>query len=162
MNREDFLQKLQEALSGEVPPDVVRENLRYYNEYVREECRKGRKEQDVLDELGDPRLIAHTIIDTTPGGGSEAFPEYRDVFFFGEQDGFDTAENDGENPGRKWTGTMHYYDLNKWYWKVLAVVVVVLFFAVVLAVVSGLLTLLVPLMPFLLVAMLVLWFMRER
>ena len=35
MNREEFLQGLRSALSGEVPPEVVRDNLQYYQEYIR-------------------------------------------------------------------------------------------------------------------------------
>ena len=35
-----------------------------YENYIDTEIRKGRREQEVLEELGDPRLIAKTIIDT--------------------------------------------------------------------------------------------------
>ena len=51
MNREEFLQGLRDALSGHVPPAVVRENLEYYDDYIRTECRKGRTEADVMAEL---------------------------------------------------------------------------------------------------------------
>lgn len=58
MNREEFLRGLENALSGNVPPSVVRDNLRYYDDYIRSERQKGRSESDIMDELGDPRLIA--------------------------------------------------------------------------------------------------------
>ena len=64
MNREEFLRGLENALSGNVPPSVVRDNLRYYDDYIRSERQKGRSEADIMDELGDPRLIARTILDT--------------------------------------------------------------------------------------------------
>ena len=76
MNREEFLQGLRSALSSEVPPEVVRDNLQYYQEYIRTEMEKGRSEREIMDELGSPRLIARTIIDATPGAGEGAYEEY--------------------------------------------------------------------------------------
>lgn len=64
MNREDFLNRMQETLEGEVPNSVIQSNLQYYRAYLTEEMRKGRSEQDILEELGDPRLIARTIMDS--------------------------------------------------------------------------------------------------
>ena len=40
MNREEFLRGLENALSGNVPPSVVRDNLRYYDDYIRSERQK--------------------------------------------------------------------------------------------------------------------------
>ena len=76
MDKEEFLQGLQSALSGEVAPELVRENLQYYQEYIRTEMEKGRLEKEIMDELGSPRLIAKTIIDATPGAGEGAYKEY--------------------------------------------------------------------------------------
>ena len=76
MNREEFLRGLENALSGNVPPSVVRVNLRYYDDYIRSERQKGRSESDIMDELGDPRLIARTILDTTPGAAEGEYEEY--------------------------------------------------------------------------------------
>ncbi|MCI9486693.1 MAG: DUF1700 domain-containing protein [Lachnospiraceae bacterium] len=63
MTQREFLDTLKRALNGQVPPHVVTENLSYYDNYIYEEIRKGRLERDVLEELGDPRLLARTIID---------------------------------------------------------------------------------------------------
>ncbi len=64
MSENEFLSELENALSGSVSPSLVNENLRYYEEYIETEKRKGRSVYEVMDELGDPRLIARTIIDT--------------------------------------------------------------------------------------------------
>ena len=64
MTRDEFLSELENALNGSVKPALVNENLRYYEEYIETEKRKGNSEAAVLEELGDPRLIARTIIDT--------------------------------------------------------------------------------------------------
>ena len=64
MSENEFLTELENALSGSVSPSLINENLRYYEEYIETEKLKGRSVYEVMDELGDPRLIARTIIDT--------------------------------------------------------------------------------------------------
>ncbi|MCD8225174.1 MAG: DUF1700 domain-containing protein [Clostridiales bacterium] len=157
MNREEFLEGLQSALSGRVPPSVVRENLRYYDEYIRGEAAKGRPEADVLAELGDPRLIARTIEDTTPGAGEGNFDEYRANPFGDMADRYREAT---EEDSARTRGSVHYYDLNKWYWKLIAIVVIVLVVALMLAVVSGILTLVIPLLPVIIAVLMVMWIVR--
>ena len=34
MNKDEFLRRLEEALSGEVPASVIRDNLNYYADYL--------------------------------------------------------------------------------------------------------------------------------
>lgn len=58
------------------------------------------------------------------------------------------------------TGNIHYYNLNKWYWKLLAVVVVILFFTLVLTIIGGILTLVIPLLPVIGIVILVMWLVR--
>ena len=62
MNKDKFLDILRESLEGEVPQNVIDENLRYYNEYISSASKKEEKQK--LEELGQPRLIAKTIIET--------------------------------------------------------------------------------------------------
>ena len=73
MRKDEFLQTLRRALNGNVPPRVVEENVRYYDGYISDEVRKGRSEEEVIEEIGDPRLIARTIEDTTDGAGEGEF-----------------------------------------------------------------------------------------
>ncbi|MBQ9550646.1 MAG: DUF1700 domain-containing protein [Lachnospiraceae bacterium] len=89
MNREQFLSELRQALSGSISPSSVNENIRFYEEYLDTEIRKGRTEEEVLSELGDPRLIARTIIDTSDTSvkrGSERIYD-ADREAAGEEDG---------------------------------------------------------------------------
>jgi hypothetical protein len=163
MNREEFLQKLQEALSGEVPPETVRENLQYYNRYIRDERQKGRTEQEIMEELGDPRMIAHTIIDTTPGGGGN-YEEYNGGFgersYSYDSSTSDTGNGNYENQNSQ-SGSFHVYDLNKWYYKVLGVVLLIAIFTIIIAVISGILTLLIPLLPTILLVVIILWIVKR-
>lgn len=76
MDRQEFLKVLRQTLAGEVSAETVNENLNYYNDYIVTEMRKGRSESEVLQSLGDPRLIAKTIIDTHGTGNSQASYAY--------------------------------------------------------------------------------------
>ena len=64
MNKIEFLDRLRRALVGEITSHLIEENIRYYDEYITSEVVKGNTEERVIDALGDPRLIAKTIIDT--------------------------------------------------------------------------------------------------
>ena len=52
MNKDEFLRRLEDALSGEVPASVIRENLNYYADYLSQELGKGR----TMDEIIEDRL----------------------------------------------------------------------------------------------------------
>lgn len=62
MTRDAFLKELRIALQGQISQVQVNEQLSYYENYLIEESRKGRTEEEVLQSLGNPRLIAKTII----------------------------------------------------------------------------------------------------
>ena len=64
MTRYEFLNDLKASLTGNVSAQVISENMQYYDEYIAGEIRKGKTEAETLNALGDPRLIARTIIDT--------------------------------------------------------------------------------------------------
>ena len=58
MTKQEFLEGLRERLLEEGANVLVPENLNYYDSYIEEEKQKGRTEEDVLEELGNPALIA--------------------------------------------------------------------------------------------------------
>lgn len=59
MDRVEFLAILRESLEGYIPNADVEENITFYRNYFQE---AGMPEREVIEELGDPRLIARTII----------------------------------------------------------------------------------------------------
>lgn len=61
MNREEFLRQFREALEGKVSEQVINENAAYYRNYIDNQVNSGKSESEVLHELGDPRLLAKTI-----------------------------------------------------------------------------------------------------
>lgn len=70
MNRVEFIEKLQRALAGGLNSNQVMDHVRYYREYIDTEMRKGRSEADVLAGLGDPRLLAKSIIEANKQAGA--------------------------------------------------------------------------------------------
>ncbi|MCI9299037.1 MAG: DUF1700 domain-containing protein [Lachnospiraceae bacterium] len=76
MNRYEFISALRMALTGKVPATTVEDNIRYYEEYIEIQLRQGKSEEDVLEGLGDPRLLAKTIIEANKyAEGSETYGE---------------------------------------------------------------------------------------
>lgn len=59
MDRVEFLAILRESLEGHIPNADVEENIAFYRNYFEE---AEISEKKVIEELGDPRLIARTII----------------------------------------------------------------------------------------------------
>lgn len=63
MNRYEFINALRTALNGKTPATTVEDNVQYYEEYIDVQLRQGKSEEEVLSALGDPRLLARTIIE---------------------------------------------------------------------------------------------------
>ncbi|WP_455716913.1 DUF1700 domain-containing protein [Anaerosporobacter sp.] len=68
MTKEEFIKDLRESLYTEIPSIEIENNVRYYSEYIDNQLRSGRTIDQVMGELGDPRLIARTIIETSKLG----------------------------------------------------------------------------------------------
>ncbi len=69
MTRDEFLRTLNAELNQNVSADVIREQLAYYSAYIDDALAAGKKEAEVMEELGDPRLLARTIMDAALAGG---------------------------------------------------------------------------------------------
>ncbi len=61
MDCDEFLIQFREALDGKVSENVIQENVSYYRSYINGQTANGRNESEVLKMLGDPRLLAKTI-----------------------------------------------------------------------------------------------------
>ncbi|MGN1172063.1 MAG: DUF1700 domain-containing protein, partial [Lachnospiraceae bacterium] len=69
MKRAEFIQTLRRSLSGKMNHQAVNEHIEYYENYFDTELAHGNTEDEILERLGDPRLIAKTILQTA--GDSE-------------------------------------------------------------------------------------------
>lgn len=78
MSRREFIEELKIALSAELGSYEVNDNISYYEEYIESELKKGMSEEEIFKELGEPRLIAKTIMDTAKLEEKEETREYGD------------------------------------------------------------------------------------
>jgi len=65
MNKQEFLDRLRASLNGRISATEVEDTIQYYQDYIVSEINKGKSESEVLSMLGDPRLIARTIVETS-------------------------------------------------------------------------------------------------
>ena len=113
MNKNEFLKKLKTALEVDLSQSQINEQLSYYDNYISNEIKNGRSEQDVLDELGDPYLIAKTIKQVAPDArvqdNDEAYGSYNNSNdnhnYNNNNDSFDGFRNIfGNGTYRQYTG----------------------------------------------------------
>ena len=62
MSKKEFLNILRLSLDGEVDHNIIEQNINYYNDYIGSGSEL--EEEKILNMLGDPRLIAKTIIES--------------------------------------------------------------------------------------------------
>lgn len=80
MGKAEFLKILEDQLSGQMDRGEILSNLNYYGDYIDSQIREGKTEEEVMEELGDPRLIARTLLDveeqTEGESGQEAYGDF--------------------------------------------------------------------------------------
>lgn len=168
MNKEEFIQSLRRDLSGDVPQNVLEENVQYYREYIDGEVAKGRTEEEVVEELGTPRLIAKNIEDTTEldeeeaGGQRYTDRGYGDTYSgsaYGDSgSGYDS--HGYGNPETRGKGSFHLFDLSKWYGKLLVFLIVFAVLYMVFMIIGGIFSLLAPFLGPILVIWLIVTIIR--
>lgn len=152
MNKQEFIDGLRTALNGSVSPGLVQENVNYYEDYINTEVRKGKSEGEVLQSLGDPRLIARTIVETnkiedksetqqsSSYQGSGYYSSYRSSGYQEQRYSYNTTEN------------KKHFKLPWWAWMIIVILIV----GVVLSAVFSVLTFLAPvILPIIVVVFLV-------
>lgn len=145
MDKTKFLEGLREALQGELSAAEINNQLLYYERYIDEELRKGRTEEDIFDELGAPRLIARTIIETK--GNKNAY----DHDYYEETK--DNADQKGRNKG-------HFpFHMNGVLALVIGIAVICLIIAAIFSLVSALAPILIPV---LLIILIISFFQKRR
>ncbi|MCI8454592.1 MAG: DUF1700 domain-containing protein [Lachnospiraceae bacterium] len=157
MSREEFLKGLEEALAGEAPNAVIRDNLIYYREYISQEMAKGRTMEEIVAEIGEPRIVAKTIIDSCEAAG-EALSG---AGAFDGMGGYQDEGTSGYGTRRGQRSNIHYFDLTKWYWRILIPTFLIITLVTVLNVVGSLFYLLFRFAGPILVLCLVFWLLKN-
>ena len=159
MSKEEYRRGLEEALAGEVPASVIRENMNYYNSYLSQEMAKGRTVDEIAEEIGEPRIVARTIIDSCEASG-EAFGTEGDPYGSDGEGAYESSFD--RNPyGGNTSPQIHYLNLNKWYWKLLLILMALAVGSLVFSIVGGIFALLIRFAGPILIIFLVIWFFRN-
>ncbi len=118
MSKQDFLNSLRAVLGNGLGAAAAEENVKYYEEYISAQVRMGKSEDEVLRELGNPKLIARSIIDArgNSAGGNNG-DRYEEVGRY---------ENVGAGTGG--TSTFKIRKMPLWLIIVLIVVIICLIF----------------------------------
>jgi len=155
MNREEFLKELQQMLQGEIPNEEMMGHLEYYNSYIIEEVKKGRIESEVIQTLGNPRLIAKSILDATKASDDDTY-EY-------ENTEYDTDEKENTkgfqanyNEQNGWDIRYGKIKLNSWYFILFVILIILLIFFVVFNLFLFLLPVIIPIVVIMMIAALIL------
>ena len=142
MTKQEFLEMMRLALNGKVSSGAVMENLRYYEDYINMEVRKGKKEEDVLAELGDPRLLARTIAETSSAGNGQS-AEYTGEGTWHRRRVEEEYRPDSR--GRQvWLKVLAKVPL--WVWLIVVLLIVTVVFSVVFSVIGAILPVLLPIL----------------
>ncbi len=65
MTKNEFLSVLRGQIAGRIPTKEVESQVDYYSSYIDGKVASGLSEAQVIEELGDPRLISKMIIEST-------------------------------------------------------------------------------------------------
>lgn len=123
MSKKEFLDTLRSQLEGELSQNEINGHIRYYRDYIEQQMRSGKSEQQVLDELGSPVFIAKTLLDTSAHTYEGSGYEDR---------GYESREDDYERE-EECEGKVHTFHFNplvaRWLIPIVVAFVLVLGFA---------------------------------
>lgn len=104
MDKIEFLDILRQTLKGEVSSDVIEQNIRYYDQYISSQSLE--EESKIIELLGDPRMIAKTIIETDKAAKQKNsyYDNSKDSSNSGKYTGIDEEEFNGYSKDQGRTG----------------------------------------------------------
>ena len=130
MTRNEFIAGLKAALQGELDGASIQNHVDYYNEYILSELQKGRSEEEVTDELGDPWAIAKNLLQM------ESTSEY-------DYDDGSSVSSESNN-AKENSARVHILGLDSWWKKLTLILGIIGIVMLVVAVIGGLISLLLP------------------
>ncbi len=149
MSKQEFIDRLRSALNGRIAPGLVMDHVKYYEDYINTEIRKGKTEHEVLQILGDPRLIARTIIETN---GKSSDNTYQDAGYQNNAHQSNSYQGaDYQNGGYYQSGDSNQRQLKEkifhlpgWVWAVIVILIVVVIISTIFSVLSFLAPVIIP------------------
>lgn len=145
MDKATFMEKLQRSLAGGLNSVQVADNMRYYQDYIESEIRKGRSEADVLGQLGDPRLLAKSIIEANKHSGES----------YGSNREYDEEVTENDSSGKKARTFNYDFRMPGWLIMLIATVLVLIVIGFVLKLISVFLPVIIVVLAAILVVKLI-------
>lgn len=142
MTKNEFMDGLKVALNGKISPSQVIDNLKFYENYINTEIQMGRTEAEVLELLGNPRLIAKTIVQTSDVADENI-----------EENGYRNVNNEeseawNNHKNGRFTSRGNILKkrsgLFKWVWIIIIIVLVIMIFSGIISIVAFLMPLVLP------------------
>ena len=147
MTKNEFLEGLRKALGNDLDRETVQENVAYY---------------EVTAELGDPWVIAQTIIDAEEakrGTGRNAGSSYTTANSgFSDPvygDGGDYTREDYYDQNQGYQTHVHTFGFDTWWKKLLLILGIIGIIVLVVSIVGGIISLLAPILIPLVIIMLI-------
>lgn len=118
MTKKEFLNILYGQLTDQISSDKASAHTQYYQKYIEDEIKKGYNEEDILRSLGDPRLIAKTLIDT--GADPSGYSKNEQNVYNSNQNDCNSNSYTSDNQSNQ---KHHHYHLNlsTWYGKLIVI-----------------------------------------
>ena len=139
MSKTEFLNKLEEALLENMDISQARPHLKYYKDYIESELKKGRKEEDVIASLQNPRLIAKNIINN-----EKIASKYDSSINYDSSDYFNSEADKNNTKGYSSQGfsfSVNGKPVNKFLIKLLSILILVIALVLVVSIISGIILL---------------------
>ena len=143
MTKVEFLEHLRKELTGNISQRAVQDNIDYYDRYIIDEVKSGKSEKEVLQMLGDPWVIAQTIIEASDSTGTDdIYEESTGSYSYG------AYSQDRKKEKSSW-------------WKTLLLVLfIIMIIMCVLAIITGVIRLVAPILFPVAVVMLIIRFIK--
>lgn len=142
MNQNEFLNTMRSALAGKVPATIIEDNIRYYEDYIATQMRQGKTESEVLEGLGDPRLLAKTTIEANKHAENGSVYDDSNMTYDGQEEG-----------KQKEPWLLRFFKAPKWFQRILVFTVLFLLLCIIGTIVGYLL-------PYVLIGLLVVYVIR--
>ena len=130
MRSSDFLLQLKKALENELSAAQVQDNVEYYKNYIKEEMKSGKSEQEVMDMLGDPWAIAKTIL--------------LEEKMSGPQESINSEEVWSDQEQKQQSQKIQVFGLDTWWKKAAVILGVIAIIILIISLILGILSIVLP------------------
>jgi uncharacterized membrane protein len=137
MKRNEFIADLKEALEHNLSEQKIKEHVDYYEEYIRNEVKSGRTEEEVMNELGDPWAIAKNIISAEEAGSSN----YEEYSYSSDDSDISRQSSSRQSSGGP---NIHVFGFDKWWKKLLLILGIIGVVMIVFSIITGIISLIAP------------------